>query len=68
MKRRICWPNPDATCLEGGCCYCPDERPRSVNVIYKYVRRAGTVRNRGNAKMVDAVAAFEYGETHGAGR
>lgn len=24
MRRRICWPDPDAVCLEGGCGYCRD--------------------------------------------
>jgi radical SAM superfamily enzyme len=60
-KRRICWPNPDATCLEGGCIHCNDARLRSINVIREYAAKAGILPNR--AKGVrDAWSAFKYGE------
>lgn len=36
-QRRICWPNPDGVCLEGGCGYCNYERFRDVKSIRKYV-------------------------------
>ncbi len=63
-KRRICWPNPDATCLEGGCIYCNDFRYRSINVIRKYAELQNLkVPNRGDGKMVLALTAFVRGKT-----
>jgi hypothetical protein len=56
-KRRICWPNPDATCLHGGCGYCNDNPFRSVKSIRDYARTAGTVYHRGG-QQVDAWRAF----------
>jgi hypothetical protein len=46
-QRRICWPNPDATCLEGGCLYCNDYPFRNRSEIEKYVGSAGVLPNRG---------------------
>lgn len=66
--RRICWPNPDATCLEGGCGYCRDHRPRSVRTIRRYAREVGQIHHRCAVGPFDALAAFDYGERHGAGR
>lgn len=34
-KRRICWPNPDAVCLQGGCSYCNDEEYQPLYIIWK---------------------------------
>lgn len=36
-QRRICWPNPDHVCLEGGCGYCNYEQFRDVSEIGDYV-------------------------------
>lgn len=60
MKRRICWPDPDATCLEGGCGWCNDHRFRSFAVISRYVRQAGMLPNRGLGEQ-EAVTAWETG-------
>lgn len=38
MKRRICWPYPDAVCLQGGCGYCNLSPFRSVGTLYAYAR------------------------------
>lgn len=38
IKRRICWPNPDAVCLEGGCIYCRDEAFQKITDIKKYCK------------------------------
>lgn len=27
-RRRICWPNPDVVCMQGGCTYCEDSSKR----------------------------------------
>lgn len=64
QARRICWPNPDATCLEGGCGYCNDSPFRAITQIRKYAQSAGQVPNRGNDKTQDAVDAFNYGYKH----
>jgi hypothetical protein len=59
--RRICWPDPDATCLEGGCGYCNDHPFRAVESIRRYAAKRGTLVHRGNGLRVDALAAFRYG-------
>ena len=63
-RRRICWP-PDATCLEGGCSYCADERPRNISSIEKWCKTAGEVPNRCGGKKKPAMKAFDYGIRHG---
>lgn len=61
MRRRICWPNPDATCLEGGCLYCNEHSFRSVKTIWRYAQDAGVLPNRGIGEK-PAVEAFRRGE------
>lgn len=63
-SRRICWPDPDATCLEGGCIHCNGHRMRSVNVIRRYAERAGVLRNRAVGEK-PAIEAFRWGEDSG---
>lgn len=59
---RICWPNPDATCLQGGCAHCQDEPPRARSTIENYAKTAGQVPNRSGNGTVDAWQAWLYGE------
>jgi len=59
--RRICWPNPDATCLQGGCLYCNDHPFVNLNVIHRWAQTAGTVRHRGSFIPVDARVALTTG-------
>ncbi len=59
-RRRICWPDPDATCLEGGCGYCNLNRFRSLRTIEKYARKAGILPNRGLGEK-EASEAFRIG-------
>lgn len=63
-RRRICWPEFDATCLEGGCIHCDDHPYRSMTTIERAARAMGTTKNRYGDEVVDAVAAYEYGRTH----
>jgi hypothetical protein len=59
--RKICWPNPDATCLHGGCGYCDsDGRWKTLAQIERYARKAGVLPHRGRGEQ-DALAAFRYG-------
>jgi len=62
---RICWPDPDATCLEGGCVHCDGCPPRPVREILAYVRRVDTVPNRCGGGTRRAIDAFNYGMTYG---
>lgn len=32
-KIRICWPNPDSVCLQGGCIHCADAEKRGVREV-----------------------------------
>jgi len=59
-ERRICWPNPDATCLHGGCGYCNYSPFRSLAQIDRYARRAGVLPHRGKG-YEDARKALQYG-------
>jgi hypothetical protein len=60
QERRICWPNPDATCLEGGCGYCNENPFRKVSTIENYAKKSGIVQNRGIGEK-DALVAFNNG-------
>lgn len=60
-ERRICWPNPDATCLEGGCMYCNDYKFRSVDSIWRYCEREYIVYNRGDDQQRDPLDVFKWG-------
>ena len=47
--RRICWPNPDSVCLEGGCIYCNDKPFRTYVEIQDY------------AEKVNLISSYNYG-------
>lgn len=49
QERRICWPNPDEVCLEGGCMYCNDNPFKLVDDIEVY------------AEARDLMDSFIYG-------
>lgn len=49
--RRICWPDPDATCLHGGCQYCNEHPFRPLGQIASYARSAGTLYHRGGGRQ-----------------
>lgn len=59
-ERRICWPDPDATCLHGGCSYCNDHAFRSLVWVERYARGAGVLPHRGIGSE-NALAAYRYG-------
>lgn len=40
-ERRICWPNPDAVCLQGGCGYCNEKPFQPLDKILRYAQRHG---------------------------
>lgn len=63
QQRKICWPDPDATCLEGGCIHCDTGPWKNYGTIANYARRAGVVPNRGFGEQ-DAWAAWQYGLEH----
>lgn len=62
---RICWPKPDATCLQGGCSYCHDEPLRTRSQVESYAQQAGQVPNRCGEQTVDAWDAYNYGQSLG---
>jgi hypothetical protein len=59
--RRICWPNPDATCLEGGCGYCNYYPFRSLTTILRHVAKADSVKDRCGKRTKPAIKAYEWG-------
>jgi hypothetical protein len=63
-RRRICWPDPDATCLEGGCIHCNSNRFRYLATIERYAREAGILPNRGIGEK-HAEEALTWGIQHG---
>ncbi|HEX4502160.1 MAG TPA: hypothetical protein VH187_13570 [Scandinavium sp.] len=64
MERRICWPEFDATCLEGGCMYCNDNPFKSLNAIRSKVLKMKVTHNRGDGKERDSMDALMYGIRH----
>ena len=60
-KRRICWPNPDATCLEGGCGYCNANSFKSHNTIEKYIAANPLLFNRSGKTAAVSWEAWTYG-------
>lgn len=42
-KRWICWPDPDAVCLEGGCGHCVDHELVALSRVAAYARAHGLV-------------------------
>jgi radical SAM superfamily enzyme len=39
VRRRICWPDPDAVCVAGGCTYCNDHLFVQAQVIVNWIER-----------------------------
>lgn len=62
--RRICWPTPDATCLQGGCGWCNLSPYRSLNDIMAYAKTAGDLHHRAKGHQ-NAVQALEWGIKNG---
>lgn len=66
MQIKICWPDPDATCLEGGCTHCEsDGEWVSVTTLKQWAYAAGDLAQRGNTTKKPADAAFRYGAETG---
>jgi hypothetical protein len=65
QERRICWPDFDATCLEGGCVYCNDNPFRKVVDISRRCENNADLPNRGNGTTTPARDAFAWGWAHG---
>jgi hypothetical protein len=66
-QRRICWPDPDWCCLEGGCGYCNDGPFKNVGQIARYAREVG-VREYPEAEgggTRDYWASFVWGRNYG---
>lgn len=57
-KRRICWPNPDATCLQGGCGYCNGYPYRALTTIRRWAEREGKTHHRHAPGEIDALDAY----------
>jgi len=64
-SRAICWPDPDATCLQGGCVYCNDHPLRSVSQIRAYAQRSGPLPHRSGIGTMPAMEAFQWGQDRG---
>ena len=58
---KICWPNPDATCLEGGCVHCQDGKEVSAEKVESWASKAGQVKNRYGGSTKDALVALKGG-------
>lgn len=56
MKRRICWPEFDTVCLEGGCGYCGDHPYRTEAQIRARLATARQLRaldyGKGNGRWI----------------
>lgn len=63
-QRKICWPDPDSVCLEGGCGYCNSGVWKSVEAIEVYAYKVGikTLEGGGTA---DYPRSFRWGRDYG---
>jgi len=59
-SRKICWPTPDATCLEGGCGWCEFGVWKTLDQVEAYASKAGVLKNRGIGEK-PAMQAYRYG-------
>lgn len=64
FARRICWPEPDATCLEGGCGWCHDKPFVAGKKIQEYVESTPQVCSRYGRVSKSSLEAYEYGLTN----
>lgn len=67
LEIRMCWPNPDNVCLEGGCAHCAegsDARwiPLDEVMVYADKHRVATMGRHG--QMGSLYDAFTYGMHH----
>lgn len=60
-QRRICWPDPDATCLNGNCGFCNNHPYRRLAEIEIWTKSAGIVPYRGRKSKEDAWKAYMRG-------
>jgi hypothetical protein len=68
-SRKICWPDPDATCLTGACPRCREGEWKRLGVIRRYAKRHKVLPVRydpssTNGGKTDALVMFEYGLRH----
>jgi hypothetical protein len=63
VKRRICWPDPDLTCLQGGCLHCEDHPFRSRRTILDWVLQHPKAPHRNSPELGSTINAFSYGVT-----
>lgn len=70
-QRKICWPKPDATCVEGGCLYCDQGQWVNISRLRAYCERLQAkgheLMNRGDGKTQPPMKAYQYGAEHGWG-
>lgn len=64
-QRKICWPNPDWCCLEGGCGYCNSGQWRSIAQIAFYAIKVGVKTYDDGRPSKDYPAAFRWGRDWG---
>jgi hypothetical protein len=66
MKRKICWPDPDCTCLEQGCGYCASSKiTKTKTQLLTYVDEHPELTHRGTgAKLYNSYNALVYGIEH----
>lgn len=63
-QRRICWPDPDWCCLEGGCGYCNMGPFKNIGEIQRYAERIG-VKTYDDGATRDYKASFFWGRAWG---
>lgn len=67
LEIRLCWPNPDAICLEGGCIHCaegPDSRWVPLDDVHAYANGSGNAARDRHGRWQSLWNAFSYGLAH----
>ena len=64
-QRKICWPEPDSVCLEGGCIYCNGfGKWKNIGEVGAYAREVG-IKTYHPGVTRDYVASFRWGRDWG---
>lgn len=64
LEIRMCWPNPDDVCLEGGCIHCAEGSDSTwvpLDEVHAYVHARRDVQTGRHNRVISLRRAFEYG-------
>lgn len=61
IEIRMCWPDPDDVCLQGGCIYCPDGKWVPLEEVHAYADRHRVAEPGRTAGVTSRWDSYRYG-------